>query len=293
METKKYGTIPDYLTTEEVPVGFSFASGNDTGPHTHEFVEIFYIVHGKIEHSIAGAPKTTLQVGDVVIIPSGVVHSFYRDGSTKCGHRDVMIRTSFFSELCQFLDPKIYDEVFKQRTPLFMHVSNAHIEHFESTIKTITRALSTSITDKLPLIKSFIVSLLTPLFSKLIEDYLEEFPAWFNQLLSNFTKIKLIKDGLPAITSDIPYDKKYLCRLFKNNMGMTMTEYLTNIRLEYALNMLKTTDMAILEISQEVGFSSLSHFNKLFKNKYGLQPSLIRKTMTNKTEKNKRYFSHL
>ena len=279
MENANVSFIPDYLTTEEVPIGFSFANNNDTGMHRHEFVEIFYVVRGEIEHNFINTAKSTLQTGDIVIIPPNVAHSFSRDKTTNCGHRDIIIRANFFNEICQFLDSKIYNTLINDRTPLITHVSNAQVEHFESTIKLITSALSTSIADKLPLIKSFVVSLLAPLFSKGVEEHLGTFPTWFNQLLANFNKIRLIKDGLPAITAGILYDKKYLCRLFKNNMGITMTEYLTNIRLDYALNMLKTTDMSILEISQEVGFSSLSHFNKLFKSRYGIPPSLIRKAV--------------
>jgi AraC-like DNA-binding protein len=60
-------------------------------------------------------------------------------------------------------------------------------------------------------------------------------------------------------------------------MGVTMTEHLNRVRLEYALSMIQNTDKNILTIAQELGFSSISYFNVSFKKKYGISPIKARK----------------
>ncbi len=65
-------------------------------------------------------------------------------------------------------------------------------------------------------------------------------------------------------------------KFFKKHIGMTSIEYINNYRLEKASALLSSTDKSIMEISLDVGFNSVSYFNKLFKNKYKLTPKEFR-----------------
>ena len=67
------------------------------------------------------------------------------------------------------------------------------------------------------------------------------------------------------------------CKVFKQSSGMTFTDYLTRLRIEKAKNLLANTDKQISEIAFEVGFNSLSQFNRSFKRITGESPSLFRK----------------
>ena len=55
-----------------------------------------------------------------------------------------------------------------------------------------------------------------------------------------------------------------LCRFFKQNMGMTLFEYLNKIKVEFACKLLRDPDLSILEVCLDSGFNNLSHFNKQF-----------------------------
>ena len=60
-----------------------------------------------------------------------------------------------------------------------------------------------------------------------------------------------------------------------------MTEYLNHIRLQQAAFQLQYTDNTILSVCNNVGFSSVSYFNKLFKQTYGISPKAFRKNRNN------------
>ena len=64
---------------------------------------------------------------------------------------------------------------------------------------------------------------------------------------------------------------------FKKYMNMTMTEYLNQTRLDYALNMIQNSNKNVLTIAQTLGFSSISYFNVIFKKRYGVTPLEVRK----------------
>ena len=67
-----------------------------------------------------------------------------------------------------------------------------------------------------------------------------------------------------------------LCRFFKMNMGMTVFEYLNQIKVEFACKLLMDPDLSIMEVCLDSGFNNLSHFNKQFKKINGLPPSEYR-----------------
>mgnify|MGYP001249963501 CR=1 FL=1 len=57
----------------------------------------------------------------------------------------------------------------------------------------------------------------------------------------------------------------YFSGLFKNETGTTVSQYLLNIRIEYAKKLIKETRMNLSEISESVGYSDAKHFSKTFK----------------------------
>ncbi|RPK31425.1 helix-turn-helix domain-containing protein [Paenibacillus xylanexedens] len=67
------------------------------------------------------------------------------------------------------------------------------------------------------------------------------------------------------------------CRYFKKMMHMTISEYLMEFRVSKAVELLKSTDLAISEISDSIGFSSQSYFIESFKKKMRLSPLAYRK----------------
>ena len=71
-----------------------------------------------------------------------------------------------------------------------------------------------------------------------------------------------------------------LCRFFKMNMGMTVFEYLNQLKVELACKLLMDRDLSILEVCLDSGFNNLSHFNKQFKKINGLPPSEYRHRFT-------------
>ena len=70
----------------------------------------------------------------------------------------------------------------------------------------------------------------------------------------------------------------YFCKLFKKATGLTFTEYLTRVRVEKAKNFLLNPHLRVSEIAYQVGFRSLSQFNRSFRNLVGQTPSEYRET---------------
>jgi len=72
----------------------------------------------------------------------------------------------------------------------------------------------------------------------------------------------------------------YFCKMFKKFTGINFTEYLSRIRIENARNLLLNPNLRVSEIAYEVGFQSLTHFNRVFKKVVGQSPTEFRSHLT-------------
>ena len=83
--------------------------------------------------------------------------------------------------------------------------------------------------------------------------------------------------SLDFLAQHMHLSREYLSRYFKKHMGKTISEYLLEVRIEKAKQMLKTTTHSINDICEYCGYSSISNFQKAFKKVVGMSPSMYRK----------------
>jgi AraC-like DNA-binding protein/ligand-binding sensor protein len=68
----------------------------------------------------------------------------------------------------------------------------------------------------------------------------------------------------------------YLCRSFRKATGMCFTEFVSRTRVEKAKELLMKPNVRVSEVAYQVGFQSLTHFNRIFKKVVGESPSEFR-----------------
>jgi AraC-like DNA-binding protein/ligand-binding sensor protein len=68
----------------------------------------------------------------------------------------------------------------------------------------------------------------------------------------------------------------YFCKMFKKSTGVNFTEYVSRLRIESARNLLLNPNLRVSEIAYQVGFQSLTHFNRVFKKTVGEAPTHYR-----------------
>ena len=94
-------------------------------------------------------------------------------------------------------------------------------------------------------------------------------------LLAHFTE----KVSLATAASVICMSRSSFVRYFKRVTGQTFVPYLSRLRLEKALQLLRETDLSIAEIAAAVGFSDQSYFDKTFRRHFDHSPREARRTM--------------
>ena len=72
--------------------------------------------------------------------------------------------------------------------------------------------------------------------------------------------------------------KYYMCRIFKEYTGFTITEYVNTLRIKKATQILETSNLSISDVAAELGFESASYFKRIFKKIMNVTPLKYRKT---------------
>jgi len=79
--------------------------------------------------------------------------------------------------------------------------------------------------------------------------------------------------SLDQVAKSVHTSKFYFCKMFKKSTGINFTDYLSRVRTERAKSLLLNPNLRVSEIAYEVGFQSLTHFNRVFKRILGESPS--------------------
>ena len=93
------------------------------------------------------------------------------------------------------------------------------------------------------------------------------------------TYIKNHLDGdtsLYVLSSHVHLCPEHLLRVFKKQEGVTILQYINDLKLAKAKQMLSDTDMQIKEIATKLGFTSAGYFGRFFKSKLGITPNVYR-----------------
>ena len=82
--------------------------------------------------------------------------------------------------------------------------------------------------------------------------------------------------SLENLAQTLDFSPFYFSKLFKQYFGVTFVEYLTDIRIEIAKNILQDTTKSAKDVGEQVGYPNSNYFVKLFKKKTGLTPTEYR-----------------
>jgi AraC-like DNA-binding protein len=86
--------------------------------------------------------------------------------------------------------------------------------------------------------------------------------------------------SLAEVAKEARMSTFYFCKMFKKITGVNFAHYVSGVRVEKAKNLLLNANYRISEIGYEVGFQSLTHFNRVFRSIAGQSPTEYRKQLS-------------
>ena len=184
-----------------------------------------------------------------------------------------IVRESKIKTICDALESGLYKKL--QTLSDAIRVSNSFVMQIEDIIHNIFSLKSGEINKYEELLASAITLFISHLLMHGIEDKKPD--DFAEKLLQLMQDPKFPSYNVDDICRIMGYSRMQLSRLMKSNFNLTPHEYLIDYKLNYAENLLITTDTSISAICDMLGYSSKSTFISNFKNRFNKSPLQYKK----------------
>lgn len=269
----------DYMNSD-LGIAYRFLDNKTalTEMHNHNYCEYFIITSGSITHEVDGVSQK-LKTGDIVFIRPSDCHRHLITNQNECNIINVSFRTDYFDSVVKYLDNPIMDELYNTQKPPIITLPSSRLSALKKKHHLLN--VCSDITELTALLRALICDVFADFIMEYERQSQNHSEKWLNSVLIRMNTPENIEEGLSALLRLSGFSHGHLCRIMKKELGITPSKYITDLRLQYAANLLSFTDHDILSISVQLGFSSLSHFITIFKKKYGVSPSKYRSTHSN------------
>lgn len=252
--------------------------------HWHSEIEIIVIKKGCGIVTV-DLKKQKVTIGDIIFIRSGQLHSIEQDGSNYMEYENILFKKELLIsgeyDLCakNFIIPLIEGNI--PSATFFTSVLH-YYNDVANCINEIDILCSEQQEGYQLLLKSILFRLIYIIIShkETIEitstiqtKSLEKLKYTLKYVEEHYAEHITIEE-MAKLTF---YSKSHFMKFFKSHIGTGFIDYLNNYRLMMSEQMLKTSDLSVIEIAQLNGFDNISYFNRIFKKKYNLSPSKLRK----------------
>lgn len=277
-ENKPHGTKDDPFSTYHIENrGQSF----QIPVHWHDELEIIYVKSGFLTVNISGENYIG-KPGDAFVVSPGNLHFMGSQTGTVdyftflfplkyiAFRSDDMLDDKLIEPLNSghlMISPEIKDTV-KEQCEQLAGVYAAEIDKSESKITSQIRK------------KIILLQFIHELWKKgfIVENDTTGRNTVEKEMVSYIQQNYMGKILLREFGEQFHLSEKYISRYFKEHFHITLSQYVTYLRLEHAKQMLQETDISVTEVAMQSGYQNISYFIRSFKKTYGVSLLKYRKS---------------
>lgn len=238
-------------------------------PNWHENIEILSMISGRAEITIDSV-SFFAQKGDVAVVNSGREHIIRAvDGNAE--YRCLILDSGFcrllgFDVGVEYINEKITDEKIYALIENIAEENEKKEKYYQPALKYLSSQL------------------LVELYRRYanIAEREEKAPAKSEAVkkAAMFINAHCVENiSIDEIAGYVNVSKYYLCRIFKEVMGLTMVEYVNFRRCRKAHRLLQKENMSVSRVAEMCGFDNLSYFSKIYRRHMNILPSEAKKNI--------------
>ncbi len=261
---------PDLIENE---VTFHWWPNEDTSLHSHEYFEFFIVTGNAALHEL-NAEKQELPCGILRMIKPTDCHRFIKSDGFSCVHMNFCVTKERLEKICCALKfpLNLLEEIKEPQIKL----SSEELTLFSEKARALNLMLTANHDYADVLICELVSHAVSLILNKKIFAQFN-YPGWFAELIEKIHSAENIDVSVPEVYEMGGFSPPVMIKYFKKYTGKTVKAYLRDMKCERACILLATTRLSILEISTALGYDSLSHFNRIFKEYTGVSPAVYRR----------------
>lgn len=224
-----------------------------TDPHKHPFFEVFYVFKGSFEVSFEKDTQS-LSRGDIFVITPNVIHQFTSADGGEMLYVGISLTYGTNEQYDSYLRLISADLSETMERVSYLAASKG------------ASALHSAVGELMPKLAGMIISV-TPQKAASEADTLSENIKSY--LRRHYNENVTVRD----IAAALYMNSHYLGEYFKRNNGISVKDYLLNLRMQRAFSLLREGNMTVSQVSESVGFDTVQYFSTKFKAYYGFSPA--------------------
>ena len=271
IETLTYESASPFA---EEGIGYNWLNYSYPQVHKHQHWEIMLVTHGKLLHYINGK-RIIMSRGDMFLVRPDDFHAIlFPDEKTQGTHLNILMKNTYVKSVLDTYKETLYDELTAKSEPCSVSLSDIEAQKVVNQILNM-HSINCPVSEKVFQLKS----IASRLMNIIIETHFlrQKLPDWLTDFLFVLSNPYLKETDMKSLAGHTPYSYSRLAPVFKNLTGRTLVEYITEIKMKRAQDLLKTTDTPITQIALDLNYESLSHFIRTFMRVYGITPCAYRK----------------
>ena len=256
------------------------------GFHSHQVLEIVFVVGEGLEHRCEHTEKKPLKRGEFFVIPNGMAHSYIGEGEAEIINLlfDASKLPLPFFELSYHAG---FHHLFQHSAEYWLtHGSYPNLQLSEKQFAELENLLDSCIEasrkDK-QISEVMRIGYLLLILAKLCDISVQQYQIAHYQPLAIVKVISYINQHFAEDLSVKKLAKMYsmsentFLRHFKKTCGKSPKHYIIELRLEKAMTLLKETNLSVGEVAEKTGFNSVVRFSAIFKKYYKVSPGSLKK----------------
>ena len=280
-ENKPHGTKDDPFSTYHIKnKGRSF----QIPVHWHDELEIIYVKSGFLTVSISGESYIG-KAGDAFVVSPGSLHLMGAQTGT-VDYFTFLFPLKYISfRTDDMLDDKLLEPLNSGHLMICPRVKDTAKELCEQLIEIYMAKTDESESKIAAQIKTKVILLqfILEMWEKglVIENDTNGRNIVEKEMVSYIQQNFTGKISLKEFGEQFHLSEKYISRYFKEHFHITLSQYITYLRLEHAKQLLQDTDMPVTEVALQSGYQNVSYFIRSFKKAYAVSPLKYRKSDEN------------
>ena len=271
-ENKPHGTKDDPFSTYHIEnAGRSF----QIPVHWHDEFEIIYVRSGFLTVSISGESYIG-KTGEAFVVSPGNLHLMGSQTGTVDYYTFLFPLKYISFRTDDMLDEKLLEPLNSGHLMICPRVKDTAkelceqlIEIYEAKKDESESKITTQVRTKIILLQ-FILEMWKKGF--VIENDTSGRNTVEKEMVSYIQQNFTGKISLREFGEQFHLSEKYISRYFKEHFHITLSQYVTYLRLEHAKQLLQDTDIPVTDVAMQSGYQNVSYFIRSFKKTYGISP---------------------
>ena len=267
MDAGKWGNLQIDFSDDPKPKQMACA-------HSHDTWEIFFWLGSRMTYFLNGKTMAVPHSA-VVPVPPHILHRTIYDSDKLRWKLDIQFENTFFEI---FPSDDVRTKIMETLKSGLITVSVKWANNLRQTV--VDTFLTADASDPLDTAKAAfaVASILTGLVQSTDTEQKKEHAVGIRHTHVSAAMTIIDNEYAPPITLEMLSErlhltKTYICHIFHDVLGMTVSDYIRMKRIQAARTLLLDTTASVAEVAEHVGFGNVNYFTKCFRAEEGISPS--------------------